>query len=57
MKGTKIGSGEGIGEGVNFYGELIEVLKKWKHVVKLAAAQEVFAELARPFFNYPVNGE
>jgi len=41
---------------VNFYGELVELLKRWRHVVKLAAAQ-VFAELTRPFFNYPVNGE
>ncbi|CAG8491541.1 9632_t:CDS:10 [Paraglomus occultum] len=55
VKGAKSGSGEGMGENVNFYGELMEVLKRWKHVVKLAAAQEVFAELARPFFNYPVN--
>lgn len=40
-----------------FYKELLELLKKWKHVVKLPMLQAILAELGKPFLAFQINGE
>ncbi|CAG8705887.1 2454_t:CDS:2, partial [Gigaspora rosea] len=42
-------------ENVNIWSEILNLLKQWKHVVKLPASSLIFAELSKAFFNYPVN--
>ncbi|CAG8440635.1 13586_t:CDS:10 [Ambispora gerdemannii] len=44
-----------VSEPLNYLGELLELLKRWKNLVKLPSSQIIFAELAKPFFNFPVN--
>ncbi|CAG8443207.1 2888_t:CDS:10 [Ambispora leptoticha] len=44
-----------VGEPQNYLGELFELLKRWKNLVKMPSSQIIFAELAKPFFNFPVN--
>ncbi|CAG8564091.1 484_t:CDS:10 [Funneliformis caledonium] len=45
------------GNNVNFFSELSKLLKQWKHVVRLPNSSLILAELAKPFYNYPVNAE
>ncbi|CAG8568028.1 11125_t:CDS:2 [Gigaspora margarita] len=42
-------------ENVNIWLEILNLLKQWKHVVKLPASSLIFAELSKAFFNYPEN--
>ncbi|CAI2174454.1 19165_t:CDS:10 [Funneliformis geosporum] len=46
-----------VGNNVNFFSELSKLLKQWNHVVRLPNSSLILAELAKPFYNYPVNAE
>ncbi|RIA93880.1 hypothetical protein C1645_873837 [Glomus cerebriforme] len=46
-----------VGDHFNFLSELYKLLRKWKHVVRLPDSQLILAELAKPFYNYPVNAD
>jgi hypothetical protein len=45
------------GDHFNFLSELYKLLKRWRHVVRLPDSQQILAELAKPFYNYPGNGK
>ncbi|CAG8439047.1 1095_t:CDS:10 [Acaulospora morrowiae] len=45
------------GDHGNFFSEILNLLKQYKHLVRLPDTPEIMSELAKPFFNSSVNAD